>query len=72
MKGGEHMQISLRAARINANLTQKQAAQAIGANPGTIVSWETGKTSPTAMQLQRLCELYKIGIDSIFLCQKSN
>ena len=36
--------ISLRAARINAELTQEQAAKLMGRNKQTIVNWESGKT----------------------------
>ena len=36
--------ISLRAARINAELTQKQVAKLMGRNKQTIVNWESGKT----------------------------
>lgn len=33
--------ISLKAARVNAGLTQEQAAKAIGRTKQTLVSWET-------------------------------
>lgn len=67
------MQISLKAARVNAELTQKQAAKALGANTSTVVNWEMGRTSPTALQLQNLCAIYGMdSIDSIFLLKKSS
>lgn len=66
------MQISLKAARVNANLTQKQAAQGIGVDASTIVSWESGKTSPKAVFLEALCRLYGVTVDNIFLCEKSS
>lgn len=59
--------ISLRAARVNANMTQKDAAKAISVDPATIANWEKGFRSPKAEQLYRLCEVYKIPIDYIFL-----
>ena len=34
--------ISLKAARVNAGLTQEQAARAIGKTKQTIVNWEAG------------------------------
>ena len=66
------MQISLKAARVNANLTQKQAAQGIGVDVSTIVSWENSKTSPKATYLDALCRLYGITVDNIFLVEKSS
>lgn len=66
------MQISLKAARVNAELTQKQVAERIAVDVSTVVSWENGKTSPKAIQLEQLCSLYGISVDSIFLRQKSS
>lgn len=66
------MQISLKAARVNAEMTQKQAAKEIGVDASTIVSWESGKTSPKVFHLQALCNLYGISMDNIFLRQKSS
>lgn len=66
------MQISLKAARVNAELTQKQVAERIAVDVSTVVSWENGKTSPKAIQLEQLCSLYGISVDSIFLRPKSS
>lgn len=60
-------QVSLRAARINAGMKQKDAAKGIGVGVTTIINWENGKTAPRSDQLQELCELYKIPIDCVFL-----
>lgn len=66
------MQISLKAARVNAGLTQKEAAQEIGVDVSTIFSWENGKTSPKATHLEALCKLYHMPVDHIFLHEKSS
>ena len=67
------MQISLKAARVNAELTQKEAANRIGVDVSTIISWENGKTSPKAVQLQYICEVYGVySVDSLFLRLKSS
>lgn len=68
------MKISLAAARVNAELTQKQAAEKMGVNIGTMIKWESGKTSPRAKQLVELCNLYGCTMGDIFLpnqCTKS-
>ncbi len=66
------MQVTLKAARVNANLTQKQAGERIGVDTSTIWSWENGKTSPKAFQLEALCRVYGVSIDNIFLNRKSS
>ncbi len=66
------MQISLKAARVNANMTQKVAAQKIGVGQSTLISWECGKTAPKAPQLVALCKIYNVAIDEIFLSEKSS
>lgn len=65
------IQISLAAARVNANMTQQQAAEAIGVDKATIVSWEKGRTSPNSLLLNKLLGIYKISIEYIFLPEKS-
>lgn len=43
--------ISLAAARVNAGLTQKELANACEVSESTVVSWESGKTKPSAKKL---------------------
>lgn len=65
------MQISLKAARVNANLRQKEAAEALGVDVSTLLSWEKGKTYPKINQMQEMSRLYHCPIDAIFLPMKS-
>ena len=68
--------VSWAAARVNAELTQEEAANAMKVTKATIISWEKYKTEPTISQAQKLCELYKvptdmvdmIGTKRVFLC----
>lgn len=60
-------QISLAAARVNANLTQKKAAEMLGICKETLISWEKGKTIPRHNQVLKLSEIYNMPIDYIFL-----
>ena len=57
--------ISLRAARINAELTQKQAAKLMGRNKQTIVNWESGKTEISFGDVLRLCQVYDVPVEYI-------
>lgn len=68
----EKIQISLAAARVNANLTQEEVAKALNVGKQTIVSWEKGKSEPKMSQSRQLSELYGIPLDYIFLPDKSN
>lgn len=53
-------QISLKAARVNANLTQAEVAKRLHKNKQTITNWESGKTKISAADLLVLCNMYKI------------
>ena len=61
------MKIKLKALRINKDMSQAQVAEALGIIVRTLQNWESYTTSPTAMQLVKLSELYECGLDNIFL-----
>lgn len=63
-------QVSLRAARVNQNLRRIDASKSIGVSDRTLYNWESGKSFPPADMLLRLCELYKVPIDNIFIPRK--
>lgn len=60
------MQITMKAARTNANMTLEDAATGLNVSVQTLINWEKGKTEPTISQAKRLSGLYGIGIDNIF------
>lgn len=60
------MAISLRAARVNAEMTQKKAADVLGVGKSTIISWEKGRTAPTTVMFKKLCSIYGVKSDDIF------
>jgi len=66
----EKLRISLEAARVNARMTQPQAAQAMGVSVATIIKWEKGTTMPTIDKAMALANLYSIPLDSINFAQK--
>ena len=57
------LKIKLKAARVNAGMTQEDVAKTIGRNKQTIVNWENGVTEIRARDLIRLSELYEILIE---------
>lgn len=52
------MGMTLKAARVNKNLTQKQAAGELGVTSETVRSWEKGKTFPNTEQVRKIEEVY--------------
>lgn len=50
--------ITLAAARVNAGLSQKEAAERLGVSNKTICSWEKGLSYPKADMIPNICELY--------------
>lgn len=61
------MRISLKAARVNAGMSQAAVAHAIGRSKDTISNWETGRTKIPAEDFMALCSLYSATKDDIFL-----
>ena len=63
----EKLQISLAAARVNAEMTQEE----MHVSKNTVLNWEKGKVIPNFATLNTLSALYKIPTDNIFLPPKS-
>ena len=57
--------ISLKAARVNADLSQKEAAKALKVSNKTLHRWENGDSSPSAKYIDAICDLYKMSYDDI-------
>lgn len=57
--------ITLRAARVNAGLLQKEASQLLGVSNKTLSSWENNITVPRADMIDKICNLYKVGYDNL-------
>lgn len=51
--------------RLRRSMTQKEAAEKIGANQVLLSRWERGVSSPHASRLAQLAELYKCSIDEL-------
>lgn len=64
------MKVSLKAMRVNSGLTQKEAAEKIGIRRETLMSWEGGRTYPSAQKLRELCGVYRCGMEDIFFPSK--
>lgn len=59
------MVISLRAARVNAGLTQKQAAELLGISESTLINYEKSKFPPKEPIIRKFEKLYGISYQEI-------
>ena len=59
------MAIHLKAARVNAGLTQEEVAAELGISKNTIVNYEAYRSTPTVETAQKLAKLYHMSVDDI-------
>ena len=59
------MAISLKAARVNANLTQAEVASLLNISKSTINNYENYKKSPSIARAKELAKLYGMEVDEI-------
>lgn len=59
------LKISLKAARINANYTQKEIADKLCVSKHTIINWEKGKNKISYPALDMLCRFYGCEIKNL-------
>lgn len=59
------MKITLKAARVNAGLTQEEVARKVKKSKNTIVNYENGKSSPDMVTGQALAKLYGCSVDDL-------
>ena len=59
------VKISIRAARVNVGLSQKEAADYLGVSTKTLGNWEKGTTFPPADKIGKICELYGVHYDHL-------
>ena len=62
--------IKLKAARVNAGLTQTEVAQKLNRNKQTIVNWEKGFTEIKVKDLLALSELYEMPVEYLEIPQR--
>lgn len=61
------MKITIKAARVNKNLSQKEAAKLIGVSKDTIGAWDRGKSMPNAKYIPAIEKVYGVSYkDLIF------
>ena len=59
------MAIQLKAARVNANLTQEAAAKALSISKNSIINYESYKSKPSVELAKKIANLYGMQVDDI-------
>lgn len=64
------MAITLKAARVNAGMTQIEAAKKLGISKGTLASYEMYRTKPDVERAQQIADLYGTTVDRLIFLPK--
>lgn len=59
------MAITMKAARVNAGLTQAEAAKALNISKATLIRYEKGKAVPLVTMARDMAKLYALSVDDI-------
>lgn len=59
------MSLTLKAARVNKNLTQAEAAKRLGIAVDTLRQYEAGNTFPDVIMIKKMEELYSVSYNDI-------
>lgn len=62
----DRVKISLKAARVNANLTILEASENLGIGKDTLIKWERNSGHVNPIWQSKISEVYDIPIDYIF------
>lgn len=65
LKGGINMRLTLKALRVNKNLTQEEAAKAIGVSKYTWANYEVGKTYPDVPTIKKIEKVFGVKYSDI-------
>lgn len=66
----EQLQITLKAARVNAGLTLIEAAKKMGIGKDTLIKWEREPWKVTALYQDKISSTYGIKIDNLIFLPK--
>lgn len=64
------MKIRFAALRVNAQLTQAEAAEKLGISRNTLQKWEEYSSYPDMIQIADLCRIYNCDYNDIFMPSK--
>lgn len=59
------IKLTLAAARVNAGLSQREAASLLKISPSTLCAWENGRSEVSKIALMALANLYELPVEAI-------
>lgn len=66
------MGMTMKAARVNKNLSQAKAADLIGVSRDVISNWERGVTFPDVLQLKKIEDVYGVTYNDLIFLPRDN
>ena len=66
------MMVTLKAARVNCDLSQRTAAERIGVSKETLSLWERGRTFPNAKHIPAIERVYGVSYNDIIFLPQNN
>lgn len=66
------MAITLKAARVNKSLTQKEAAELLGISADALWNYENYRSFPNAKVIKKMIEVYGISYDNLIFLPTNN
>ena len=64
--------MTLKAARVNADLTQKEAAKIFKVSNKTLSNWENGTSFPKADKIDLICSVYGVAYDNLIFLPRNS
>jgi len=68
----EELKMTLKAARVNRGLSQKEASSLLGISEDTLSNYERGKSYPDVILLKKIEELYQVSYNSLIFLPVNN
>lgn len=66
------MAMTLKAARVNQGLTQRQAAELLGISPDTLSNYENGRSYPDVKVIRKIEEVYQLSYNDLIFLPNNN
>lgn len=66
------MAITLRAARVNKGLTQKEAAILLGISVDSLWNYENGRSYPNVPVIKKMEEVYEVSYNNLIFLPRDN
>jgi len=72
MKGGNDVQITMKAARVNKGYTQQEAANLLNTTKDVVSNWERGISFPDVIMLKKIEQVYGVTYQDLLFLHPNN